>query len=73
MFNKYSLRSQLNFMEISFSRLPNQRQVTLDESDVIVREEENGSLAQSGGNNDDEFTISDSQDHLFLKISSQIN
>ena len=62
-------------MEISFSRLPNQREVTLDESDVIevVREEENGTLADSRGNNDEEFNISDSQDHLFLAISSQIN
>ena len=62
-------------MEISFSRLPNQREVTLDESDVIevVREEENGTLADSRGNNDEEFNISDSQDHLFLTISSQIN
>ena len=60
-------------MDISSSRLPNQRQVTLDESDVLVREEENGSLAHSRGNDDDEFTISDSQDHLFLTISSQID
>ena len=60
-------------MEISFSRLPNQRQVTLDENDVIVKEKENGSLADSRNDDDDEFTISDSQDHLFLTISSQIN
>ena len=60
-------------MEFSFSRLPNQRQETLDESDVVMKKEENGSSADSRGNVDDEFTISDSQDHLFLTISSQIN
>ena len=60
-------------MEFSFSRLPNQRQVTLDENDVIVKEKENGSLADSRNDDDDEFTISDSQDHLFLTISTQIN
>ena len=40
-------------MDISFSRLPNQRQVTLDENDVIVKEKENGSLADSRNDDDD--------------------
>ena len=65
------LKKSAVFLEIS-SRLPNQREVKLDDSDVIVREVENGSLANSRGNNDDEFTISDSQDHLFLSVSSQL-
>lgn len=70
MYYVYSYKSAV-FLEIS-SRLPNQREVKLDDSDVIVREVENGSLANSRGNNDDEFTISDSQDHLFLSVSSQL-
>ena len=41
----------------------------LDDSDVRNREEPNESLTNSG--EDDEFQISDSQDHLFLDINSQ--